>query len=276
MRGEVNMTVKESRRYEMFVRVREFGEKYGHLFPASSVGGQAFAALAAATAELGTHAASKMFTAYEGTTAKAATRAALKEQLEAIYRTARAVAATTPGFDDRLHVPNRRADSAVLTVGRVYLREIEPLKDTFVAHGLPESFVADLKETVERFERAIRGREAGKNEQTAAQAGVDSAIAAGLAALRTLDVVVANQLRKDPAALAVWTRDRRLSPLRKRGAAGSTHPPAKAPAKSTSSPTAAGGNVPTPAAAPREEPASASAEEPVAASAADVPERVAS
>ncbi len=46
------MNVIEQRQYEMLVRVRNFGTTYGHLFPASSVAGETFAAVDAAIKEL--------------------------------------------------------------------------------------------------------------------------------------------------------------------------------------------------------------------------------
>jgi hypothetical protein len=42
------MNMIERRQYEMLVRVRDFGDNYGHLFPASSVARESFTAVAAA------------------------------------------------------------------------------------------------------------------------------------------------------------------------------------------------------------------------------------
>jgi len=46
------MNTIERRQYEMLVRVRNFGTTSGHLFPASSVAGENFAAVDAAIKEL--------------------------------------------------------------------------------------------------------------------------------------------------------------------------------------------------------------------------------
>ena len=54
------MTRMEMRRYGMLGRVRDFGQAHRDLFPESSVGGQAFATVAAAVAELSDHAVAKM------------------------------------------------------------------------------------------------------------------------------------------------------------------------------------------------------------------------
>jgi len=62
---------------------------------------------------------------------------------------------------------------------------------------------------VERFERAVRGPASGKTSHTAAQAGIDT-MASGLEAARMLDVIVANQFRRDPVTHAVWKTRRRI------------------------------------------------------------------
>src|SRR5262245_19981241 len=99
-RKETSMTGVDTRRYEMLVRVRDFGATFADRFPPSSLGGQAFATVKAAVDALSEHAASLMSgkgTAREGTTSKAVTREALRDDLEAIIRTARALALDTPG-----------------------------------------------------------------------------------------------------------------------------------------------------------------------------------
>ena len=204
------MTKRQARQYEMLVRVRDFGEAHKARFPESSVGGPALAAVGAAVTQLSEHAVSKMSARREGTTSKAMARAALKERLEMIGRTARGIAAEVPGFADPFRLPKLPSDQTLLTAGRVFLHEAEPLKTPFIAHGVAPAFLEELRDLVERFEQAIRGRQAGKSSQTAARAGIEAALTAGLAALRKLDVIVKNQFHGDVVALAVWRRDRRL------------------------------------------------------------------
>ena len=94
----------DTRRYEMLVRVRDFGTAHPHLFPPSTLGDQAFATVAAVVTQLSEHAATQLSgrgTAREGTTSKAVAREALREDLDAIIRTARAVALDMPGTDDK-------------------------------------------------------------------------------------------------------------------------------------------------------------------------------
>ena len=57
------MTNKETRRYEMLVRVRDFGEAHRDLFAKSTPGGEAFAAVADAVRQLSDHAVVRLSTA---------------------------------------------------------------------------------------------------------------------------------------------------------------------------------------------------------------------
>src|SRR5947208_627958 len=99
------MTNKETRRYEMLVRVRDFGEAHRDLFAKSTPGGEAFAAVADAVRQLSDHAVVRLSTAQEGKEAKKEARAALLEQLTAIVETARAVASKAPGVDNVFTLP---------------------------------------------------------------------------------------------------------------------------------------------------------------------------
>ncbi len=204
------MTTNEARRYEMLARVREFGEAHRDRFPEGSAGGDAFAAVATAVQQLSAHAVSKLLTATEGRMRKRRAREELNDQLEAIARTARVLAAATPGLGETLQLRKKQTDSAFLATGRAFAQHAPAFESQFVRHGLPETFIADLNYCVETFAQAIRHREVGREGQTAARASIAAALSAGMAATRTLDVVVANQLHDEPVVMAVWKHDRRI------------------------------------------------------------------
>ena len=50
-----------------------------------------------------------------------------------------------------------------------------------------------------------------RDERVAARESIKAARASALAAVRTLDVIVANHGALDPVVREVWTRDRRIS-----------------------------------------------------------------
>ena len=212
----------ETRRYAMLVRVSGFGSKHRERFPDGSVGGQAFAGVDDAVAKLKTHAVSKMSSLREGSRAKAAARRALVDQLTVIGRTARSIAADSPGFDDSFRLPRTMTDESLLTAGRVFAHDAEAARDPLVAHGLAPTFIAELQAVVDGFEEAVRAREASANARIAAQTHIEEALLAGLAAVRKLDVLVANHFAKDPATLAVWARDRRVDYSSRKRSTGAT------------------------------------------------------
>ena len=179
------MKKQDSVRYEMLARVQAFGDSHKETFPEGSVGGQAFAMVAAAVAELSRHDEAKVKATREGVRRKAATREALIERLELIGRTAQMIGETTPGFDDPFRGVPRKSDQARVTAGRVYAREAAKVKEELLKHGVPEHFMTELSELAESLNQAIRSRADGRRAQTRAQAGIDDALATGLTAGRS-------------------------------------------------------------------------------------------
>ncbi len=233
------MNTNEVRRYEMLQRVQKFGETHRELFPASETGGEAMAAVAAAVRQLSEQAVSKVTTAQGGKRAKALARRALTLRLEAVRRSARAIAEDDPGFDDPFQMPRSRSAQALLIAGRAFVREAEARKERFLAYRSPETFVTSLSVLVDALEQAIHSREAGRDGVASARAGIQAALASGFAAIRKLDVIVVNQLQDDPMTLAVWERDRRVDYSRRVRKAAS--PPPDTPAAGEPAPAVAAG-----------------------------------
>jgi hypothetical protein len=210
------MKTTERRQYEMLVRMRDFGEAHQDLFPESSVTKNLLAAIDAAVTALSQHAAAKMSTARVGRSNKTMARTALRDRLEAIGLTARAIAQDTPGLEDKFHMPDDHSDLALITAGRVFAQDANGFASQFIGHAMPATFIADLTGLVDQFEQAIHDRQAGKDGQVAARASIEAALTSGLVAVRKLDAIVTNHLHDDPVTTAVWRRDRRID-YRSRG-----------------------------------------------------------
>jgi hypothetical protein len=229
----------ERRKYEMLIRVRDFGDAHQRLFPASSLAKDQFAAIDAAVKALSLHAATKMSAARAGRNDKAAARAALVTCLEAITKTARAVGQDTAGLEDKFRMPEHQTDQAILTTGRVFAQDAAAFASQFIGHAMPSTFIADLNGLVDQFDQAIRGRQAEKDDQTAARASIEAALASGFVALHKLDAIVTNHLKGDPVTLAVWRGDRRVEyRVRKRSAGKTAAPNPATPAAASGSATA--------------------------------------
>ena len=208
------METMQRRTYEMFVRVRDFGDTHTELFAGDAVGRKQLAIIAEAVTELGTHASAKMTTARDGTTVKEKARDTLVKSLEAVARTARAIALDTPGLEDKF-VIGGRSDQELITAGRTFAQEAEAFAAQFIAHRMPKTFTRDLVTVVDAFEQAIRDRQMKVDQHLAARTRIETTLSTAMAAVHKLDAIVANALHDDSVTMAVWTRDRRVGYVRK-------------------------------------------------------------
>jgi hypothetical protein len=225
------MKAIDTRRYEMLVRVRDFGETHGDLFQETSLAREQFTAVAAVVNQLSGHAVTTMAAEREGLQRKAMARAALADQLQTISRTARGMSEDTPGLEDKFRLPVRGSIQTLLTAGRLFARDAEAFESQFIAHAMPPTFLGDLHAIVQAFERAIHDRVESKEDQIAARSNIAAALLSGASAVRKLDAILANQLRNDPATLAVWRHDRRVDYTRRgKRATGVPAPPPVTPA----------------------------------------------
>jgi hypothetical protein len=204
----------------MLVRCGSFGTAEAVSFPATTLGGSLFAELNVVNAELDAHAArqsSAKNSAAEGTTSKGAARANLRDDLEAISRTARAIAEVTPGLEDKFRLPRGKVNNQeLLASARAFVADALPLKATFIAYGMPADFLDDLNDDIKAFETAVGAQETGRRERVTATAAIDEAIERGMQIVRRLDAIVHNIFRDQPAKLAAWESARHVERAPKR------------------------------------------------------------
>jgi hypothetical protein len=98
----------------------------------------------------------------------------------------------------------------VLQTGRVFLEEVTPVKEAFIRCGLEPAFVEELQQAVATFEQAIDGRSAGKVAAGVAQKGIRIAIGEAVDAVRSLDVLIENTMRRERHVLNAWKDTRRV------------------------------------------------------------------
>lgn len=231
------MNAKQKQQLNMLVRVNEFGKEHGARFPASGLAREQFAAVADAVAQLSANTVETMSEARGDGGVRSSVRDALTARLETISRTARTIAEDAPGLDNRFSLPAQLNDQALVTTGRLFVRDAEALKPQFVAHGLPATFVDDLQTLIASFEQTLHDREARRRRRTAARATLEDAFASGLAAARKLDTIVTNQLHDDAVTMTVWRQARRVSTRTSR--TKGEMPPADEPATPTETPASA-------------------------------------
>lgn len=203
------MTRHERVRYEMLLRIRDFGTAHRELFPESLSGQRAFADVGRAIEQIEAHSTARLTAGRESRRSKAARRAAMLDRMRAIARTSKGVR-TAAGTALALPMPVRKADVAVLTAARSFLSEAEAHHDQFISLGLPPTCSSELREAADAFDAALADRRAGRSTTAAAQAGIRAALTLGAKAARTLDIVVVNTVGHDPVLIAAWRRDRTI------------------------------------------------------------------
>ena len=200
----------EERSSDMLVRVRDFGANRATDFPVISLGGQLFAEIAAVIEEVAHHAVLQTTNAApRSTVSKAAARAALREDLQKINRTASAIAVVNSAVKKKFRLP-RFADQALLNGARAFAEEVEPFVAEFTKHELPADFLVTLKKDIDAFQAAVTEQNHSKEARVEATASLNAAITQGLKAVQRLDAIVKNKYQKNSSLLAAWASARHL------------------------------------------------------------------
>jgi hypothetical protein len=202
------MTRRERVRYEMLLRVRDFGTTHRDVFPAASAAGEVFSTVEQATAQIEGHVTTKLVAARSGRQTRWAARDALRAAMLAVARTARAHARMAPGYENRFLIPVRRSDVVLLAAARGFAEKAAAAEASFVQLGLAPTFIDDLRRLADTFEGEMAVRRAARADLAASQAAMTAALAAGANAVRILDAIVANVAGDNPALAAAWRRDR--------------------------------------------------------------------
>lgn len=223
------MTKQQRFKYEMFVRVRDFGTAHAALFPEASKGGQAFARVLAAAAAIDEHLKDHVLGRAEARRIKAATRESVFEYMKTIAAAARRLTRVESAVSPFV-LPRGRNLAAELATARAFMEEGATRQAEFEQFGLPPTFISDFRALVDRLQQAADVRLSSKTVRRKAQAGITTALAQGLDAARDLDVIVAIATRQaDPTTFAAWTSARRIEGLGSGAAKAPVAPPVSEP-----------------------------------------------
>ena len=230
------------RRYEMLARVRDFGTTYGHLFPESTLAAKAFAVVTNAVGDIEARDVTQTTASVSARgTRKKDARRALYERLLLLAKTAQVIPDADAAFKAHFDLPYWPSDQVLLTTARQFTQRAEEVATQFVGHGMPQTFVSDLKTLIDGLEAAVRNRGMSRDQLVAARAGIRQALANGFTAVWQLDAIVANHLPGDKVVQEVWKRSRRMTypPKRRQPTApeaGPVDPPTAAPAPDPAAP----------------------------------------
>jgi hypothetical protein len=196
----------EKNQLATLTRVRDFGAQHPTLFPAAQFAGQLMTTIGAVANELSTHAtaqAASASTARQGATSKAAARTALRDDLEAINRTAHVMAFETTGLDDKFRMP-RGGDQDLLIAARAFAVDATPIRSEFLRYGLSQDFLDFLNSDIAAFEQATSERNQSVERSAASSAAIDDVMERGMKALKQLDRLLRDALRDDIETLTAW------------------------------------------------------------------------
>jgi hypothetical protein len=199
----------EQRGYEMLLRSDEYGTARATVFSPESAGGLLFASL---HTEIGIieDTAGKQSSGFsakeEGTAMRAIARENLRNQMEAMRRTAVSLAltGTMPGLENRFRMPRSNNDQLLINTARAFAQDATPLAASFISYGLAQSFLADLNTAITEFEQAINKQNAARDTHVTATTAIDEALERGINIVRQLDAIVRNKYADDAPQLAAW------------------------------------------------------------------------
>ncbi|MBC8032492.1 MAG: hypothetical protein H7Z16_20580 [Pyrinomonadaceae bacterium] len=222
------MDDRELRSYEMLMRVDNFGDENTAFFPPASLGGELFARIKAAVLKLANHVAQQVSgstSARQGTATKAMAREALRDDLERLRRTARAMSKTMPGIDSKFRIPRKATDQELIGTAQAFATDAIPFKADFIRFAMPADFLDDLNKHISDFQRALASQQTGKGNQVMATAGIDDTLAEALDDVSQVDAIVRNTFHADAARLAAWTSARHVERSPRRTPSSPATPP---------------------------------------------------
>lgn len=228
------MDTLDTKRLEMFIRVHENGAQFAAALPEGSYGAGLFAQLGEIIEGLRSHAYEQSkgrSSVRESVGSKAAARDELFTRMEAISHTARVMAFTTPGLEEKFRMPRSITDQALLTLARTFGNDAFPLKAEFIKRGLHADFIAELDEAAVAFDAAINRKAQGRGKHVAATAAIDELVERGLRTVREMGALVRNTYAEDPPTLAAWESASHVERPTRRGRNKSDGSPAPAPAQ---------------------------------------------
>ncbi len=130
-------------------------------------------------------------------------RTALRQDMEALYQTAHAIAAAQPGFDDKFQM-SLWGDSKLLNAANTVVQDAAPAVDMFVNHAMPRDFLDVLKNKIQRFEEAREEYAKAKTAWTVGQRTLEETFKKAQTASSGFDAIIRNTFRDDPVTLEAW------------------------------------------------------------------------
>ena len=198
-----------ARNGERLTRVRDFGATHSSSFAADSRAAHLFSSLSEAITELqrlSSTQASGLHSTRETTASLSLAREAVVDDLRAISLTARSLAHTIPGLENKFRRPRKVRDQELLATARAFAKDVAPLKSEFIAFELPADFLEDLGADIAAFEAALTERHTTQHSKSAATTSMESVLDRGVSIVQQLQAAVQNKFHNDDGLSMAWKR----------------------------------------------------------------------
>lgn len=202
------MTAGQRRRYEMFLKVRDFFAAHAADFPAGSIAAVIFAPLLPIIDQIAQIAGEQISTRGSYSQAidiKGDARDVLYVMLRNISDLATAIAFEVNGLEEKFRMPINRSDQNLIAAGRAFAADAAAFEDEFIGYGMPATFIADLTAATDAFEQSLTPANVAGQEKTGKTAAIAPLVTDGMNIVRRLTPVVEMKYRNDAANLAAWT-----------------------------------------------------------------------
>lgn len=199
------MNASDRRRFEMLVRVNQFGIDNAGDF--TGIATAKFAEIGAIVGDTELQGAAQQAGFGEAAMqfeVKDTAREDLRDEMSAISRTAKSMEYSFDGIGEQFRFQRNMPDATMLVKARAFATEAVAYQADFIAYGLPAAFIADLTAAADAFEASFGETASATAEHVAATAQTAATIRQGMIATRTLDGIVRNRYTNDPGKLAAW------------------------------------------------------------------------
>jgi hypothetical protein len=129
----------------------------------------------------------------------------IAETAKSLHRTG-----VQPGIHLKFRMPGKTMQD-LRDRAAAFVLAVEPIKQLFIDHDSPATFVEDLEGAIEAFDDATDRRYAGLGTQVGATANLEAAARAGITAVRALNAIMIKRYRSNPTLLAEWTAAQRIA-----------------------------------------------------------------
>jgi hypothetical protein len=161
-----------------------------------------------------------------------------KQHMQPVARIARELFDAT-GLDRALKMPSLSiSHEAMVAAGRAMAEAAAKSETTFVEHGLPVDFVAQLRAAVNALDTALGDKDTSYRRKIQATAGVVVNLRRGKRAVRLLNAIIAPRLESDPELRAAWNNARKVRPVSQQAEPGVITAPTLVPSPASPAPAA--------------------------------------